>query len=209
MWILVVAVMNNYDPNALQPEMLITGTGHCGTLYTAKLLRSVYVNAGHESYYSFPWMPSVPVGVDVSWIGALYLDSYKGKVLHQTRNPVKVLNSYYNFFKGNHTYSWSFIQAIMPQYTGDLLQDLSAHLCDLYHRIERASLYTYKVEDIDKEIVEKILSMLGMEAEERRIEIAVGDTNTATNRHVTKQTITYNDCPDDIKEWHEVLGYAN
>ena len=77
-------------------NLIITGTGRCGTGYVAKVLQSAGVACGHEAVFNPSMEPTGAVEAESSWLAAPHLDSpwMRGvTVVHLVRDPVKVINS--------------------------------------------------------------------------------------------------------------------
>lgn len=79
----------------MAPEIIITGTGRCGTNYFARVLTEVGIPCTHEGYFT-PEGPS-PVAMpraDSSWLAAPYLGSYpEAKLIMAVRSPQAVVRS--------------------------------------------------------------------------------------------------------------------
>jgi hypothetical protein len=91
----------------LKLKLLITGTGHCGTGYVAKLLTDAGYVCGHEYLYRWkgfcpqdvpPWgfSPGVNWCAESSWPAAGFLNDERLKdtrIVHLVRSPRHVLRS--------------------------------------------------------------------------------------------------------------------
>jgi len=83
-------------------NLLITGSGRCGTGYVAMVLRSVGIRCGHEDVFGLAgWKHVQKVRdswqADSSWLAVPFLDCLTGvKVVHLVRNPKDTINSMVN-----------------------------------------------------------------------------------------------------------------
>lgn len=81
----------------IPPKFAVTGTGRCGTGYTASVLRQTGIRCGHEN-----WWTVVPERVvsaldgDSSWraCDSIERGEWSGPVVHIVRNPVNVVRSF-------------------------------------------------------------------------------------------------------------------
>jgi hypothetical protein len=80
---------------------VIVGTGRCGTNYTANYLTAAGVRCCYERYFS-PWGTLFDTGRvstsgegDASWLAVPFLPMDGVRVIHQTRDPLKVIESFY------------------------------------------------------------------------------------------------------------------
>ena len=102
-----------YTANVLlanKPEFVVIGTGRCGTKFTARFLDNLGIGCSHEAYYT----PEGPLlrnknryfraSVDASWLAVPFLPDSEQRVLHQVRNPIGVISSFYKlgFFDAKH-----------------------------------------------------------------------------------------------------------
>lgn len=76
-------------------QLLVTGTGRCGTGYTAKLLTAAGVPCGHEEVFTPQGIVDRPdLEADASWCAVPFLDSFQGRVVHLVRHPLAVVRSF-------------------------------------------------------------------------------------------------------------------
>jgi hypothetical protein len=95
---------------AHKPEFVIIGTGRCGTTFTASFLTESGLPFSHERYYTPDGpmlrnsMRSYKARGDASWLAVPYLPDDVVTVVHQVRNPLSVIKSFYNigFFDPAH-----------------------------------------------------------------------------------------------------------
>jgi len=87
-------------------KYIITGMPRSGTQFMAHLFRNAEIPCGHEMFFGFPGMGEYVENAqaDSSWLAGGVLEEWKEKgvkILHITRNPIKVINSLFtrNFFE--------------------------------------------------------------------------------------------------------------
>ncbi len=101
-------------------EILVTGTGRCGTGFIAELISSAGVHCTHEQVFNpMGWSyaleqmrlmnerPEWKWIAESSWCGAVYLDRPElagVTVVHLVRHPKKVIDSHLREWKANHPY---------------------------------------------------------------------------------------------------------
>lgn len=83
-------------------KFIVTGTGRCGTKYTAKYLQDLGLVGGHESIFSTSFDPNIlgdpnhkyaKSDFEVSWMAVPHLRLLRKPVIHLVRDPVKVWQS--------------------------------------------------------------------------------------------------------------------
>lgn len=79
------------------PRFAVTGTGRCGTGYTAAVLARCGIDCGHENWWT-PDPARVRTGLDgdVSWLALPSIEAgdWSGPVAHIVRHPVDVVRSF-------------------------------------------------------------------------------------------------------------------
>ena len=94
---------------ATKPRFAIIGTGRCGTGFSSKYLTSAGVPFSHERYYTVKGpilrngRRSFRARGDASWLAVPFLPDPDVIAIHQVRNPLAVILSFYNigFFDPN------------------------------------------------------------------------------------------------------------
>jgi len=78
-------------------DLIVSGTGRCGTGYVSRILQEAGVAAGHEAYYTPSGERHVPgLRADVSWLAAPYLRSARQRgaaIACVYRHPAAVISS--------------------------------------------------------------------------------------------------------------------
>ncbi len=139
----------NTSPQKKPKLVLITGCGRSGTDYMTKFLQKCGLYIGHEwmgGQGSVSWL----MAADTDWApwGPLYKDFMFVHVFHQVRNPIKVIQSYYNHPPGT---TWEWICHVIPKIK---LTDSTLTKCAKYWyywnlMAEKKAEWTYKIEDFD------------------------------------------------------------
>lgn len=155
--------------------VLVTGCGRSGTRYTTFVLRRLGLDVGHERLGKdgiASW--SLAVDADhVPWGPSLRALSFD-VILHQTRHPLRVVNSVMSF----KDESWRFICEHIPCSLEDSLPLRAAAYW--YHwnaEAERRADLTFRVENMTCALRE-ICEMLGIEADTSALDRVPTDVNT-------------------------------
>lgn len=189
-----------------EPTFVIVGTGRSGTGYIAQLLNECGLRVGHEDWWRLDTR-SVPgrlrLDGDVSWPATFQLDDYQGTVLHQTRDPIRVMNSHYLDLTTGHRRG-KMVRRYRSQWvdlTGDPLTDVMLIYVSWFREAERHAEWTYAVETIDPEILAEVCwTGAGELVSEETTDAAIIRIWGATNQHADQQELTWGDLPDcDLK----------
>jgi len=143
-------------------DVVVTGTGRCGTWAVAELLSYARIPCGHEAVFGpdGPTPPAAGVVADSSWLAAPHLaeSEYVGEhttIVHLVRHPLAVCSSFYNlgFFAGLHDETPYHQYAVrhMPELETipDEMGRLAAWYCGWNWRIEGCGrpVIRHRVED--------------------------------------------------------------
>lgn len=134
--------------------LLITGCGRSGTQYTHDFLNKSGLQVGHESvreHGSVSWL----LNSDASWApwGPLRKDFRFKHVFHQVRDPLKVIQSFYNV---PPRATWKWIAETVKEIH---LDDPDLVKCAKYWihwnlLAESRSEWTYRIEDFDRDYMQ-------------------------------------------------------
>lgn len=76
-------------------ELLVTGTGRCGTGYVSKLLTASGIPCGHEEVYTPLGIQNRPdLVAEASWCAVPFLKDFQGRIVHLVRHPMDVIRSF-------------------------------------------------------------------------------------------------------------------
>lgn len=76
-------------------DLLIVGTGRCGTKFMAEWLTRSGVPCGHEAVFSYRgYTPQPGLVADSSWLAVPYLPLVACRIVHIVRNPLHVVRSF-------------------------------------------------------------------------------------------------------------------
>jgi hypothetical protein len=165
------------EPTTEKKFLLITGCGRSGTQYMAKFLRKSGLKVGHERMKAHgtvswlmastaDWSPWGPIASDYEFI----------HIFHQIRDPLKVIQSFYNVPPAA---SWEWISESIPQISMD---DSDLVKCAKYWYYwnllaESKAEWTYRIEDFDRVYIE-IGKRLGITFERAILQKLSKETNT-------------------------------
>lgn len=170
-------------------RFVITGTGRSGTQYIARLLSELGGRVGHEAWFgprpglvdeqwmSCPMLAEAKSRVsteirrrqrrlegDVSWMAVPRLSRFRGLVLLQTRDPVRVISSLVartQFSRATRVDNpwFRFINHYFDV-TGDDMLDSMRWYVEWNRRAETHADYVYRLEDLDDGLLERIASLV-------------------------------------------------
>lgn len=223
----VMARMRQHTP------FLLTGSGRCGTGYTSNLLTELGYDCGHE--VAFDWktlanntwpVPFALRGCDSSWLAMPVMSQLPPEtvILHQVRNPVKVVRSLMGirFLSPEQRASdpYSRIADTVAQCPDDELEACMHFWTEWNAQIEeRAAGRPYRrfrVEDIDAFLVREIVSLIEPDRAltDREIDIALAAVPNTFNTRTRDEAITWNSLPpgatlDAFSMAADAFGYGN
>ena len=185
-------------------KFIVVGTGRCGTAYTAQVLTRMGIPCGHEWVYSAHprRYPDVEIVGDSSAQAVPFLPGFKGLVLHQLRDPLRVIGSLLGFGLFRDPRSHGPDGAFMMQhfrFTGDELGDAMRYYVEWNRRCEAvdpARYLRFQIEQLDAATLAQIARFVGEDVAQAQIEEALGavphDFNTRYNRH----SLAWSDLPE-------------
>lgn len=165
-------------------RIIVTGTARSGTLYTARLLAKIGLQATHERVYSYAMDPDGSdhnaineawrgKQVDVNWMAAPFLkhEPVTTVVWHQTRDPLKIVQCFWSHWMLDDPRAFAFelVRKVMPK-----IDEMSDDLAKAIHHVhrwqdmveqQRGRLATlrYKVEDLDARKLRWLLAASGID----------------------------------------------
>lgn len=201
----------------MAPLFVITGTGRCGTRFTANVLRALDVDAGHEDWFN-PHGTSKPVAGDVSWLAVPRLPGREVVAL-QLRHPMAVINSLVGirmFSSDNHADYQRFIFIHQPGLTGDDVHDAMFWYLNWNQRAERHARFVYRIEDLDPALLHQLTVFIGHERDvescKAALEAMPQDLDAHVRNHRDRAELAWTDLPegqlkDQLAMYAERHGY--
>jgi hypothetical protein len=148
-------------------KFLITGYPRSGTYYIAKVLNTLGNKVGHEF---------VDKDGCVSWGHLPKADEFD-TVIHQVRNPLKVIGSCFTISEG----SYKKLEKLTPRLKNESkLSWLMRSWLDWTDKADEVAEYTYRVENLE-ETYPHLFNLLGLEVPEKLPDIS---KNTHSRSHI-------------------------
>lgn len=181
-------------PEKEKKLLLVVGCGRSGTAYMTSFLKQAGVQVRHEQMGedgSVSWL--LTARTDWAPWGPLSADYDFAHVFHQVRNPIKMIQSFYN---SPPLATWNWISYVIPEIE---LSDPDLTKCVKYwiywnKMAEAQAEWTYRIEDFDncyKEFGERLGIALSCED----VKAIAKDTNT---RGVPQHPITWEILKDEL-----------
>lgn len=173
----------------IQTLLLIIGCGRSGTKYMSKVLFASGLDIQHErmgQHGSVSWLMTPAEAESAPW-GPISKDYQFGHILHQVRDPVKVIQSYYNL---RPWATWVWISRFVPEIEpADSTLTKCAKYWYYWNLIAEARAeLTYRIEDFDADY-QIVGDQIGMNFD--RATISEIPKNTNTIRDPSHRTITW------------------
>jgi hypothetical protein len=157
-----------HRPLLREPRFVIVGTGRSGTRYISRVLSAAGVRCGHEDWWTIRGTRAIRLLGDASWLALFNLDDFRGHIYHQVRDPIDVISSLAATsmnpeWRARHPTSQAF-HAHRSQYassTGDPLIDAMLFVDAYLAEAERVAERTWRVENVDAEVIIQIATDIG------------------------------------------------
>ncbi len=207
--------IENSATKALEPirkkthrSVLITGCGRSGTGYMALFLKRSGLRIKHEHMGedgSVSWLMAADVE-KAPW-GPLYKNYTFSHVFHQVRDPLKVIQSYYNVPPGA---TWEWISYVIPEIK---MEDSKLTKCAKYWyywnlMAESKAEWTYRIEDFDSEYKE-MARRLGLNFDKKILNTVPKQANSKgpPKRVITWQILKQELSPDLFFKMYSLALY--
>jgi len=146
-------------------DLVVTGTGRCGTGFASRWLTSAGIPCGHEQFYYFRGLPAAmerlrlqapELVAEASWMAAPFLDSAPlagAAIIHLVRHPRGVIESNLRAPTSRAPAYWKFLVEHCPEADArETVQDRAAAKWIYWNRrIEKAldgrRSFTWRIED--------------------------------------------------------------
>lgn len=134
-------------------DLVITGTGRCGTTWMSEWLTGAGYPCTHEQAFSYRgWTPAPGSRADASWLAVPYLGLFGGRIIHLVRNPLAYVRSavgtgLFGTFRRRTYKPWRIFIAQHHGYTDDPpIQQAMRFWVDWNRRIEEHTNERYQIE---------------------------------------------------------------
>jgi hypothetical protein len=185
-------------------NFVVVGTGRCGTAYMAQLLTRMGIPCGHEWVYSAHprKYPDVEIVGDSSAQAVPSLPEFGGKVLHQVRDPLRVIGSFLGFglFRDPkaHGLDGQFMMRHF-EFTGNELDDAMRYYVEWNHRcecVDPARYLRYQLEHVNVDLMTHIARFLGEDVATTTIEQALGAVPQNFNTRFNSRQVLWDNLPE-------------
>lgn len=159
------------------PEFVIAGTGRSGTVYISWLLDALGIPTRHEYFYGAEgYHKRIGIKGEVSWLAAPFLGEFKGKILHQTRHPIKTINSFVSVLAVDKSRMHNKYIRFIDQHFDmgdDLLDNAMRFYIEWNAQIAKHAGYHFQIEKMEQALPE-IFAYLGYECPPNYKDVIVG-----------------------------------
>ena len=151
----VLLIASFLEGKALEHKrVLVTGCGRSGTGYMCVFLKASGLDVHHEymgADGSVSWLMGATVD-EAPW-GPLSKDFHFDHIFHQVRNPIKVIQSFYNV---PMRATWEWIGRCLPQIKADdpLLTKCAKYWVYWNKMVAKKAEWTFRIEDFDDDYQE-------------------------------------------------------
>ena len=195
-----------------EPRLLITGSGRSGTGYIATVLNQLGVRCGHEGWWNPTGLQESDLAADASWC-ALAMEPWRfaGTVVHQVRHPLDVISSLAKlpdegvYRELRHT--------LMPWVPTDPIEHAMLSWFTYVEAAERLSALTYRIDDIDGPLVNRLARLAGVDARPGDAERLLANIPETVNWHGAGPRLNWVELPkgglrDSIMDWARTWGWT-
>lgn len=179
---------------------MITGTGRCGTGFTATVLADAGLAVGHEEWFTLTTGARRDdlVG-DVSWIAVPELDRFDGIVVQQVRHPLDVIRSLVGirmFTDAVHGWYRLLMFDEVPGLGRGDLADAVRWWVEWNERIEEHASMRVLLRDMDAACFERLTAHVGHPVDAATCRRIVGEVGSDVNARPRATGLTWDDLPD-------------
>lgn len=142
--------------------LLVTGSERSGTLYMAKLLQAIGLNARHESAFNTVAHGPIEADAEVSWLAVPYLPLEDVVVVHQIRHPLSAISSsvFRESFAGLRSYGrWA--MTLDRKIRGTLLARSCKYWLRWNARAAAHATVRWRIEDVKADDIARALHLAG------------------------------------------------
>lgn len=203
------------------PRLFILSTGRAGSRYISQVLTESGLSCGHERFFN-PHDTFLKGRVaESSYLALPHIETgkYEGKCIHQVRSPLAVISSFLNgqMEKNAHIPRAHFQQlkkragyVHLPQTKEEWLAHTVQYIQEWNERCARLSQFTYRLEDIDEDIILRIAKTINYPLSIDSIRYTLSNTPRSVNKHPKGPDISWDDLPEtkhtyllrkDARDW--------
>lgn len=187
------------QPFLIEPKFVVIGTGRSGTAYIASLLTAGGIRTGHEGWWNPIGRRMMLLQGDASWCATFELDDYSGRVFHQIRDPLLTMRSVAAVEVAPHRRSnaWFKYRTQYVDYTGNPIVDALLTVDRWLLQAERISEWTWRLEDVNPDLVVEIGRRVGIRVNRARVEAAFpsAQRNEKSERKLLHYDFGWDDLP--------------
>ena len=200
-------------------RLLITGCPRSGTMFTSKVFNALGVNFGHESVYGLrQGLRGKPANWgewegEASWLSVPFLPLDDTVVLHQVRHPLGFVRSvcgwgFLSDASRDHHYS-KVVGIHAPEvYTPDSEPERGATMWRVWNeKAEAHAVMTYRIEDLDAELLLRICGMVELDVSEEQAPRALEDPPENVNRRRRDESVGWETIEPIVGETAARYGY--
>ena len=189
-----------------EPRLCIVSVGRSGSGYISAVLNAAGVRCGHESWWNPLDERELGLDADSSWcaLPEVLHGAYDGPIVMQVRHPLLTIASLTQ--SPDHGPYVPVRERLMGPARGDALWWATMTWLQWTTIGEGVASDSWRVEDVDAELVGKLGWLVGRTITREDAERAVASTSTKTNDHETTLRLTWDDLPADLRG--DVRGVA-
>ncbi len=181
-----------------EPKLCIVSVGRSGSGYISAVLNAAGVRCGHESWWNPVGSQVGGLDADSSWCALpdVLHGAYDGPIVMQVRHPLLTIASLTQ--SPDHGPYIPVRERLLGPLPEDPLR--AATLTWLQWTLigEGVASDSWRVEDVDAELVGRLAWLAGRTVTREAAELAVASTSTKTNDHATILQLTWDDLPADL-----------
>ena len=200
-------------------RFLVTGSGRSGTRYTATLFNALDVPCGHEDVFGRPQgIGRRPIDWksyqgDASWLAVPLLPLDEVVVLHQVRHPLDVVRSLVGtgvLREDRNGRFPRFLRKCFPEVLAveSEIERAAWRWRILNERIEPHAAITYRLEDLDTDLMLRLCSLLEVDRPQCEIAEALEQTSTTVNHRPREKSVQWEMIAPIVEDLAARYGYA-
>ena len=184
-------------------RFLVVGTFRCGTAYTAQVLNRMGIACGNGWVHTPDGgrrYPEIDLLGDATPLAMPLAIAFPGLVLHQVRDPLKVIGSLVGSARSRNPLTFGPVGEVVARHFvvhGDLLVDAMRYYVEWNARCERHDAYLrYRVEDLDTRRFVRIADMIGRAVDDTTVARAIEEVPTDVLTRYSAETIRWGELPE-------------